>query len=168
MINMRKLSIYIVVLLFGLLNFISCQKKEKFIDDEFIVVEEDDDSNDLIYTDEIIDEEVDWDYEKKRLKGVGIKDLSIRDYCTISVLIQKDINQYIENNYQDASSDVKESATKNKSEALFQYFGINKEENDEYYNKNKNQIENFIQTHSEYLEILEQIVGEKKNEKDNN
>jgi len=152
-----------VLILIPLVLF-SCKKKESFIDDDFIVFEDNSDiEEEMIFSDTTKDEKVDWASEKIRLKGVGIAGFSekepVRDFCTIMVLIQKDIDDYIERNYKNESQDFKNTIIKSKSSEFYKYYNLTPEETKDFAEKYSSKIEEFIQTHPQYLEVLQKIEG---------
>lgn len=151
----KKLLLILIIFLI-ILTLSSCKRKSTIKNEEYII-DETQQENQYI---EIIedDQNVDWDKEKEKLKGVG--KLDVRSFSTITVILfreTKELKTELEKEQLDEKK-IKQKINEKKEE-LFKYFGITKEQYNEFYKKNKNEVDNFIASHPSYYNEIEVEQG---------
>lgn len=154
----KKLLIFIVILflILTLFFFPSCKKKTNIKNEEYIIDETEQGQQFIELQQE--NENVDWTKEKKKLKGIG--KLDIRTFSTITVILfreVKDLKTQLEKKHY-SDEQIKTEINKKKDE-LYNYFGITKDEYNEFYKNNKNEIDNFIASHPSYYSEIEVEEG---------
>lgn len=146
---------FFVLLLFSIImNFSSCKMRNKMSEDNLLV---EDEEGEKIFIVEQSDQyqNVNWEEEKKKLEGVG-KINDVPTYCLIVSIISIELKKLEEEMIiKKFSEEEKSNQIINKRDELLKYFNITQKDLDEFYEKNKVMIENFIITHNEFRKALE-------------
>ncbi|MCX8058325.1 MAG: hypothetical protein N3A58_02790 [Spirochaetes bacterium] len=147
--------LFFVILFFSLfINISSCKLKNKGGDESLLVG---DDEGEKIFIVEQSDQyqNINWDEEMKKLQGIG-KIPDVPTYCTIIAIIAIELRK-VEDEIlaKNISQEEKNNLMLKKRDELLKYFNISQEELDDYYEKNKVMIENFIITHNAFRKAIE-------------